>query len=35
MAPYETSMLKISEVAEMYGVDVESLLKELNKALLC
>lgn len=34
MASYEMGVLKIGEVAKMYGIDVESLLKELNKALL-
>lgn len=34
MASYEMSMLKIGEVAKMYGIDVESLLRELNEALL-
>lgn len=34
MAAYEMSMLKIGEVAKMYGIDIESLLRELNGALL-
>ncbi len=32
MAAYEMGMLKIGEVAKMYDIDVESLLRELNGA---
>lgn len=31
MAAYEMGMLKIGEVARMYGIDLKNLLKELNK----
>jgi hypothetical protein len=30
-AAYEVKTLKIGEVAKMYGLDLENLLKELNK----
>lgn len=30
-AVYEIKILKIGQVAKMYGLDLESLLKELNK----
>lgn len=31
MAAFELGTLKLGEVAEAYGVDLESLLKDLNK----
>lgn len=31
MARYEASQLKIGEVATTYGIDINSLLNELNK----
>ena len=31
MAAYEIGMLKIGEVAKMYGIDIKSMLDELNK----
>ncbi len=31
MAAYEIGMLKIGEVAKMYGIDIRELLHELNK----
>jgi len=30
-ARYEISVLKIGEVAKMYGIDIDSLLRDLNK----
>ena len=33
MAVYEMGMLKIGEVARMYGIDLKGLLEELNKIL--
>jgi hypothetical protein len=33
MATYELGMLKIGEVAKMYGIDLKSLLDDLNKNL--
>jgi hybrid cluster-associated redox disulfide protein len=33
MAAYEMSTLKVGEVAKMYGIDIESLLKDLNKGV--
>lgn len=31
MAAYEIGMLKIGEVAKMYGIDIKGLLGDLNK----
>lgn len=31
MAALEMNMLRIGEVAKMYGIDIKNLLKELNK----
>lgn len=31
MANYEMEHLKIGDTAKMYGIDINSLLKELNK----
>jgi hybrid cluster-associated redox disulfide protein len=33
MAAYEMGMLKIGEVAKMYDIDVERLLRDLNKSV--
>jgi hybrid cluster-associated redox disulfide protein len=33
LAKFEMKNLKIGEVAEMYGIDAEKLLEELNKKL--
>lgn len=33
MAAYEMSMLKIGEVAKTYGINIEGLLRDLNKSL--
>ncbi|KUO39507.1 MAG: hypothetical protein AVW06_03785 [Hadesarchaea archaeon DG-33-1] len=33
MAAYEMGMLKIGEVAKMYGISIEDLLRDLNKSL--
>lgn len=30
-ARYEIGVLKIREVAKMYGIDIDSLLRDLNK----
>ncbi|MDH5770056.1 MAG: DUF1858 domain-containing protein [Candidatus Bathyarchaeota archaeon] len=31
VAKYEMGILKIGEVAKMYGIDIDSLLRDLNK----
>ena len=31
MAAYEMGMLKIGAIAKMYGIDLKSLLEDLNK----
>ena len=31
MAAYEIGMLKIGEVAKMYGIDIKRLIDDLNK----
>lgn len=33
MAAQEMSMLKIGDVAGMYGIDIDKLLKDLNKGV--
>ncbi|MCD5409256.1 MAG: DUF1858 domain-containing protein [Methanocellales archaeon] len=33
MSAYEINMLKIGDVAKKYGIDIKSLLEELNKSL--
>lgn len=33
MAKFEVANLKLGEVCKMYGIDLESLLKELNEKL--
>jgi hypothetical protein len=32
LAIYEMSTLKLKEIAKRYGIDIKSLLKELNKS---
>jgi len=32
LASFEMSKLRIGEVAKMYGLDIKSILKELNKS---
>lgn len=33
MAAYEINILRIGEVAKMYGIDLKNLLKDLNKSI--
>lgn len=33
MAAYEMNKLKIGEIAKMYNLDIDSILKDLNKSI--